>query len=73
MPNKIILYSNHCPLCKGLQKALDSHNIAYEICTDINIMQQMGITRTPMLLVDDTLMSNQKALRWVISQENNEN
>jgi glutaredoxin-related protein len=69
MEHKIVLYSTHCPLCKGLEKALQNKNIPYEMCTDIETMKNLGITRAPMLLVDDILMNGKDGLRWVLSQE----
>lgn len=69
MLNNIILYSTHCPLCKGLEKALNNKNISYTLCTDKNIMKELGIVRVPMLQVNGDLLSNKDALKWVLSQE----
>lgn len=69
MPKDIILYTTHCPLCKGLEKALNNKNIAYEICTDREKMKELNIKHVPMLSVDGELLTNKEALRWVLSQE----
>ena len=69
MVQEIILFSTNCPLCKGLEKALDRKNIAYTLCNDTEKMKEMGIKSAPMLMVDGLLMSNKEALRWVLSQE----
>jgi predicted DCC family thiol-disulfide oxidoreductase YuxK len=65
----IILYSNHCPLCKGLEKQLNNKHIEYTLCTDKEHMKELGLSHMPMLSVDGQLMSNKDALRWVLSQE----
>jgi len=69
MPNEIILFSTGCPLCKGLEKALKYKNIEYILCNDINTMKELGIKQVPQLMVDDQLMKNPQALKWVLSQE----
>lgn len=69
LENKPVLYTTHCPLCKGLEKTLKAQNIQYEICTDLTIMKELGITRVPMLSVDGELLSHKQALRWALSQE----
>ena len=66
---EIILYTTHCPLCKGLEKSLQMHNIDYVVCTDKSLMKEMGIHHVPMLSVDGQILTNQQALRWVLSQE----
>ena len=66
---EIILYSTHCPLCKGLEKSLNQKNISYTLCTDMNIMRSLGIKQAPMLSVDGELMKAPQALRWVLKQE----
>jgi predicted DCC family thiol-disulfide oxidoreductase YuxK len=69
MQKNIVLYSTHCPLCKGLEKALNNKNIIYSICTDIEQMKELGIKSVPVLSVDGELMRNKDALKWVASQE----
>lgn len=69
MENLIVLYSTHCPLCKGLEKALNNKKIVYTLCTDVEEMKKLGISRAPMLSVNGELMSGKDALRWVLSQE----
>ena len=69
MPERIILYSTHCPLCKGLERALNNKKISYTLCTDKNEMKKLGITRVPMLQINDELLNNKTALAWVLAQE----
>ena len=67
--NNIILYSTHCPLCKGLEKALNNKHISYTLCTDTAQMAELHITHVPVLSVNGELLSNKQALRWVLEQE----
>lgn len=70
MPNTtIILYTTHCPLCRGLEKTLQSKNITFEICTDKKQMEELGINRVPKLKVGDELFSHKEALAWIMKQE----
>lgn len=69
MPNEIILFSTNCPLCKGLERALKNKNIEYILCSDMEVMKEMGIRQVPQLMVDGQLMKNPQALKWVLSQE----
>ena len=69
----VVLYSNHCPLCNRLKEVLDEAKVDYAEVNDINIMDSLGIDRTPQLGVDvDTengvshiLLKYAAALRWV--------
>lgn len=62
---KIILYSTNCPKCNVLEKKLQSKNIDFEICNDVDLMLSKGIQQAPYLEVDDNLMDFTKAVKWV--------
>ena len=62
---KIILYSTNCPKCNVLEKKLQSKNIDFEICNDVNLMLSKGIQQAPYLEVDNELMDFSKAVKWV--------
>lgn len=62
---KIILYSTNCPKCNVLEKKLQSKNINFEICNDVDLMLFKGIQQAPYLEVDDELMDFTKAVKWV--------
>lgn len=62
---EIILYSTHCPKCKVLEAKLNSKDIAYTECTDIDKMQSMGIMSVPVLGVDGKLLLFKEATDWV--------
>ena len=62
---KIILYSTNCPKCNVLEKKLQSKNIDFEICNDIDLMLSKGIQQAPYLEVDNELMDFSKAVKWV--------
>ena len=62
----VVLYTNHCPLCNYLKDLLDNKHIEYQEVTDIDYMLSLGITKTPMLQVDNgELMKYKQALDWV--------
>ena len=61
----ITLYSNDCPKCKILKFKLDSKNIQYELCSDIDIMTSKGFQTTPMLTVEEKTMNYLDAINWV--------
>lgn len=69
MQNTPIMYSTHCPMCKGLERILNVLGINYTICTDITIMKELGITRVPVLSVNGELLSYKQAIDWARSQE----
>lgn len=62
---KIILYSTNCPKCNVLEKKLQSKNIDFEICNDVDLMLSKGIQQAPYLEVDNKLMDFSKAVKWV--------
>ena len=62
---KIILYSTNCPRCNVLEKKLQSKNINFEICKDVDLMLSKGIQQAPYLEVDNNLMDFTKAIKWV--------
>lgn len=62
---KIILYSTNCPKCNVLEKKLQSKNINFKICNDVDLMLSKGIQQAPYLEVDDELMDFTKAVKWV--------
>lgn len=62
---KIILYSTNCPKCNVLEKKLQSKNIDFETCNDIDLMLSKGIQQAPYLEVDNELMDFSKAVKWV--------
>ena len=64
--NNITLYSTGCPLCKGLEKILNSKHISYTLCTDENKMQELGIKQVPMLLVNGNLLRTPQAMQWAL-------
>jgi glutaredoxin len=69
LEHNIIFYTTHCPLCKGLEKALNTKHIQYTTCTDVQTMKNLGITRVPVLAVDGELLSYKQALQWTLTQE----
>ena len=69
LTQEIIFYTTHCPLCKGLEKALSLRHIPHTVCTDVSKMKELGISRVPVLAVDGELMPYKQALQWILAQE----
>lgn len=65
----IILYTTHCPKCKVLESKLNKKNIKYNICEDINIIQNKGITALPALEINNEILTFKDAVNWVNNQE----
>jgi len=61
----ITLYSNDCPKCKILKLKLDSKNIQYNLCSDIDMMVAKGFQSMPMLEIDGATMNYLDAINWV--------
>lgn len=49
---KIILYSTHCPVCRGIEMKLKSKKIPYEEINDEEEMKRIGLLSAPALSVD---------------------
>lgn len=60
-----ILYTTHCPKCNVLKKKLESKNIKFKICEDVDLMLSKGIQQAPCLEVDNELMDFSNAIKWV--------
>ena len=65
----IIFYTTGCPRCHVLESKLNSKNISYEMCSDKNVMINMGLTAVPVLEVDGNRMEFKQAVDW-INKEN---
>lgn len=65
----IILYTTYCPKCKVLESKLNKKNIKYNICEDINIIQNKGITALPALEINNEILTFKDAVNWVNNQE----
>lgn len=65
----IVLYTTHCPKCKVLESKLNKKNIKYNICEDINIIQNKGIIALPALEINNEILTFKDAVNWVNNQE----
>lgn len=61
----ITLYTTHCPRCKVLKAKLDSENIDYEVVEGEEAIREKGFTTTPLLEVDDKVLTFAEAMQWV--------
>ena len=65
----ITLYTTHCPKCKVLENKLNKKNIEYNVCEDIEIIQNKNIISFPALEIDNKKSSFRDAVNWVNGQE----
>lgn len=63
--SKLVMYTTHCPKCMILEKKLKAKGLVYDTCEDVGIMTDMGIQFTPMLAVDDKLLSFNEAVQYI--------
>ena len=62
----LTLYTNHCPLCNFLAKALRDHLISYKVVDDEAVLIEKGFTHMPMLeLEDGTVVDYKGALKYL--------
>ena len=54
-----------CPKCRVLCTKLDQKGIKYEVCTDIELMQELGIFSVPILEVNGMRYEYSAAIKWV--------
>ena len=64
------LYSNGCPQCSVLEAKLNSKNVMYQICSDMNIITEVAeknnIMSLPFLITDDgDILPFAKAVTYV--------
>lgn len=62
---KPILYTTHCPKCSVLEKKLKQAGVNYEICEDIETMQNKNIDTAPALEINGQLLNFIEAVKWV--------
>ena len=62
----ITLFSTGCPQCQILESKLQDKGLDYTIINDIEKMKQLGMTRVPILQIDDgPLMDMSTANKWI--------
>lgn len=62
---KITFYTTNCPKCEILKKKLDTKNISYNICDDVNIMIEKGFKNAPVLEVDEIIYNFKEAINFI--------
>lgn len=68
----VTLYSTGCPNCMMLKKMLERKNIEYDIVSDIDEMERMGLKNAPWLDADGYLMDFRTAQKWISDYEKEE-
>lgn len=59
-----------CPKCAIIHKKMTDEGIEFTECRDIAEMQELGITKCPVLSVDGTLYQFADANTWVNERKN---
>lgn len=67
--NKPILYSTSCPKCIVLERKLEENNIEFDICSDTDVMLNLGFDQVPVLKVDGKYLEFKEAVDWINSRE----
>lgn len=62
---EIILYSTHCPQCRGVESLLSRKNIPYTICSDLEEMKKLELKQVPVLSVDEQLLRGKEIYDWI--------
>lgn len=66
----IIFYTTGCPKCSVLKKKLDMAHIQYEVCQDMEVMQNKGMSSAPALEVEGQLLNFKEAVEWLRGKVN---
>lgn len=60
------LYTIGCPQCNVLEKKLKMKGIQYEVCTDREKMEELGIKFAPALQLDNgEIMNFAQSNKWI--------
>ena len=70
--DRIILYTNHCPVCKMLRKELENSGLDFEVEDDYATMDNLGISNAPTLSVNGKLMRASDAFKYCKKHGENE-
>lgn len=67
----VVLYSSNppCPKCKELKEKLNSSQIQYTVCDEINkvysAMDKLNTDFVPILQVDEQYMDYNTSIKWI--------
>lgn len=64
----VVLYTTGCPKCGVLKKKLDAKGIEYQENNSVTEMASLGITKVPVLKVEDRLLEFVEANDWINQQ-----
>lgn len=66
---EIVLYSTGCPRCNVLKSKLKAFGVQYREETSVDVMQALGLTEVPAMMVDGKLLTFSESVRWVNNQK----
>ena len=61
----VILYTTHCPMCKGVETLLKSKNIEYKEVEGEEPIRQLGFHSAPVLVVDGVSYVGKDIHAWI--------
>ena len=62
---EVILYSTGCPKCGVLKKKMETKQISFTLCEDVEIMKNKGLRSAPALEVNSVIMDFAGAIKWI--------
>ena len=62
---QIVFYTTHCPKCNILKMKMDTAEVDYVECEDVDIMSTKGLKTAPALEVDGQILEFGEAVKWV--------
>ena len=63
--NKVILYTTHCPLCRGVEMLLKQKKIDYAEVTDVEQIRAKGFLHVPVLEVGGDCYTGQDIYKYI--------
>lgn len=65
MNANIVLYSNHCPICKIVEKKLKAKDVKYSMIDDIEWLLDIGFETMPVLKVDNSFKTGSEIFEFI--------
>ena len=65
MDSIIFYHTETCPQCRMVKMLLDKYNIEHESSTSVDEMKEKGITHTPALEVNGTILQGKELMNYI--------
>lgn len=64
--SEVVIYTQPgCPKCAVLKRKLQSKDVAYQECQDIDTMIDLGIKNVPVLRTDSEVLQFAEAVKYI--------